>query len=235
MLFDIISGKSVIEALLQLITIMPAVLLALTFHEVAHGYIAYKLGDPTAKAFGRLTLNPLKHLDPLGTVLMLVAGYGWAKPVPVNARYFKDPKKGMALTALAGPVTTLILGLVSTLLYALLYVLFYEEYVAVTYLGSTELLNLLAYIAIIFFGNFAMLNVSYAIFNLFPVPPFDGSRILLLFLPDKWYFAVMRYEKILMVIVLVGMATGVLWTPIEAVIQAVFSAFIDLALLILPI
>ena len=235
MLFDIINGKSFFEALLQLITILPAVLLALTFHEVAHGYVAYKLGDPTAKAFGRLTLNPLKHLDPLGTVLMLVAGYGWAKPVPVNARYFKDPKKGMALTALAGPVTNLALGLLSTFLYALFYVLFSEQYIAVTYLDSREFTHILAFILILFFGNFAMLNVSYAIFNLFPVPPFDGSRILLFFLPERKYFAVMRYEKVLMMIVLIGMASGILWTPIEAVINAVFSAFIDLALFILPV
>ena len=166
---------------------------------------------------------------------MLIAGYGWAKPVPVNARYFKNPKKGMALTALAGPVTNLILGLLSTILYARCYVLFYEQYTAFTYLGSRTFIHLLAYLAVVFFGNFAMLNVSYAIFNLFPVPPFDGSRVLLAFLPDKWYFAVMRYERILMLIVLVGMATGVLWTPIEAIIQAVFSAFIDLAVLILPL
>ncbi len=235
MLFDLLRGESFVEALFQLITILPAVLLALTFHEVAHGYVAYKLGDPTAKAFGRLTLNPLKHLDPVGAILMLVAGYGWAKPVPVNARYFKNPKKGMALTALAGPLTNLVLGLVSTFLYALFYVLFFEQYYAVSYLGDTGIANLLAFLVILFFGNFAMLNVSYAIFNLFPVPPFDGSRILLLFLPEKWYFAVMRYEKVLMIIVLVGMASGILWTPIEAVINAVFSAFIDLAVLILPL
>ena len=235
MLLNLLRGESLVEALLQLITILPAVLLALTFHEVAHGYVAYKLGDPTAKAFGRLTLNPVKHLDPIGSVLMLLTGYGWAKPVPVNARYFKNPKKGMALVALAGPMTNLLLGLVSTFLYALTYVYFYESYCLVNYTGDTSIANILLYTLIVFFGNFAMINVSYAIFNLFPVPPFDGSRIMLLFLPQKWYFAVMRYERVLMMIVLVGMATGILWTPIAAVIDLVFSAFIDLAILVLPL
>ena len=235
MLFDLLRGESFIEALLQLVTILPAVLFALTFHEVAHGYTAYKLGDPTAKAFGRLSLNPIKHLDPIGTVLMLLTGYGWAKPVPVNARYFKNPKRGMALTALAGPCTNLLLGLVSTVLYAFVYVFFYDAYYAVAYLGERAFTAILAFCLVLFFGNFAMINISYAIFNLFPVPPFDGSRILLLFLPEKIYFSIMRYERILMMIVLIGMATGILWTPIEAVINAVFTAFIKLALLILPV
>lgn len=235
MLFDLLRGESFVEALLQIVTILPAVLFALTFHEVAHGYIAYKLGDPTAKAFGRLTLNPLKHLDPIGSLLMLLTGYGWAKPVPVNARYFKDPKKGMALTALAGPVTNLALGLFSTILYALFYVIFYEEYVAVAYLGNRAALNILAFLLVLFFGNFAMINITYAIFNLFPLPPFDGSRVILLFLPERLYFSIMRYERVIMMVVLIGMASGVLWTPIAAIIDAVFTAFIKLALLILPV
>ena len=235
MLLDLLKGGSFLEIVTNLVTVIPAVLLALVLHETAHGYVAYRLGDPTAKAMGRLTLNPVKHLDLFGTILMLLTGYGWAKPVPVNARFFKNPKKGMALTALAGPVTNLFLGLVSAFLYALLYVLFYSHFYAVEILASTAALDLLFYILILFFGNFAMINVSYAVFNLFPVPPFDGSRVLLLFLPQKWYFAVMRYERVLMLIVLIGMASGVLWTPIAAVIDWVFTAFINLALLILPI
>lgn len=235
MLFDLLQGGDPLEIVIRLLTVIPAVLLALVLHETAHGYVAFRLGDPTAKALGRLTLNPAKHLDLVGTILMLVTGYGWAKPVPVNARYFKNPKKGMALTALAGPVTNLSLGLVFAFLYALFYVLFYRHYYAVAIAGSTALLDILAFMLILFCGNFAMINVSYAIFNLFPVPPFDGSRVLLLFLPQKWYFAVMRYEKVLMLIVLIGMASGVLWTPIASVIDFVFAAFIDLAFLILPI
>ena len=127
---------------------IPAVLIALTVHECAHGYAAYRLGDPTARSLGRLSLNPLKHLDPVGAVFMLFFHFGWAKPVPVNARFFKNPKKGMALTALAGPVTNLFLGLFSAFLYALLYVLFYSHFYAVKILASTAAIDLLCYYGI---------------------------------------------------------------------------------------
>lgn len=234
MLFDLLQGGDFVQSLIRLVTVIPAVLLALTLHEVAHGYVAYRLGDPTAKVLGRLTLNPLKHLDPIGTVLMLLTGYGWAKPVPVNARYFKNPKKGMALTALAGPLVNLTLGLIFAVLYAISYSLAYKPFM-LAYYGSREAIPLLVFALVSFLGNFAMLNVAYAIFNLFPLPPFDGSRVLFLFLPQKWYFAVMKYERILMLIVLIGMASGVLWTPISYLIDFVFESFINLAFLIFPI
>ena len=103
------------DTLIQFLFVVPCVLIALTFHEFAHGYMAYKLGDPTAKNFGRLTLNPLKHLDPIGTICMIFFHFGWAKPVPINSRYFKKPRRDMALTAAAGPIMNFILALFGVL------------------------------------------------------------------------------------------------------------------------
>lgn len=233
MLLNLLRGGDLIDILLAIVVVFPSVLFALTFHEVAHGWVAYKLGDPTAHSLGRLTLNPLKHLDPIGTILMLVTGYGWAKPVPVNTRYFKNPKKGMALTALAGPATNLILGLLSMTVYAMLYRLSMIPYLQAA-TGFAAVIRILVWIVTLLFYYFAMINVTYAVFNLFPVPPFDGSRILLLFLPTKWYFAIMKHERTIMIIVLIGMASGILWTPIEYAIDWVISLFEALAFLIFP-
>lgn len=162
------------------------VLIALTFHEVAHGYVAFKLGDPTAKMTGRLSLNPLVHLNPVGFLCMLIFGFGWAKPVPIYARNFKNPKRGMAITALAGPVSNLLLALFATLISSVLGSLTFQ---------SENLVFRIASAAYLFFQLMAILNISLAIFNLIPVPPLDGSRILTLVLPPKAYFAFMRYEQ----------------------------------------
>ena len=167
-----------------------AVLIALTVHEYCHGYAAYKMGDDTAKNFGRLTLNPLKHLDPIGALCMLFFHIGWAKPVPINARNFKNPKKGFAITALAGPLSNLVLGFFSAFFYLLIIALFWEK----AYFAGGFHYHLVDN-TILFLGIFFTVNVGLGLFNLIPIPPFDGSRLLNVVLPPKYYFGIMKYER----------------------------------------
>ncbi len=198
---------------------LPVILIALTVHEVSHGFVAMKLGDPTARNLGRLTLNPLKHLDPIGTICMVLFHFGWAKPVPINTRYFKKPRRDMALTALAGPVSNFIMGFGGLLIYRILLAVFTAIYSEKTGDFSVKVMGT----TLEFFGMFATLNVSLAVFNLFPVPPLDGSRIFLTFLPAKYYFGVMKYERFIMigflVILYTGVLSGVLSTLVGWVIQ----------------
>lgn len=177
-----------IADLVSLIITVPVVLIALTFHECAHGFVAYKLGDPTAKINGRLSLNPMRHIDIFGAISLILFHFGWARPVPINTRYFKNPKRGMALSALAGPVTNLLLGFIGCLLYSI--VLFIFRGVEVN-----KITYWLVFIILEFFFYFAWLNISLAIFNLIPLPPLDGSRIFMVFLPERIYFSIMRYER----------------------------------------
>ena len=187
--------------ILGLILSCLASLIALTVHEYCHGYAAYKLGDDTAKNFGRLTLNPIKHIDIYGFICMALFHVGWAKPVPINARNFKDPKKGFAITAAAGPASNLILGLFTTPIVLLLI-----NSIIVSG-GSGFSLNLSS-TAFSFFYVFHLINIGLGVFNLLPVPPFDGSRLLYVFLPPKAYFAVMKYERKIYIAVLCWLLLG---------------------------
>ncbi len=173
--------------LVLLLLRLPIVAIALSFHEMSHAYVAHKMGDDTARNLGRLTMNPLKHLDLIGSISLVLFGIGWAKPVPVNARNFDNPKKGMALTALAGPASNLIMSIVALIPLAFAFYLFDFS---VTVL---QIIYLFLYL-------FHYLNLIYAVFNLIPVPPLDGSRIALIFLPEKVYFGIMKYERIIMLI-----------------------------------
>ena len=175
-----------------------AILICLIIHEVSHGLAAYFLGDPTAKQNHRLSLNPLRHLDLFGTLMMVAVGFGWAKPVPVDPRYFKKPKQGMAITALAGPVSNFVLAFLSAIAVNALSG-------AMTVKGQGTVL----YTAARFFYLMVLLNIGLGIFNLIPFPPLDGSKVVAMFLPDQAYVKWMRLERYGMIVLMVLLFTGV--------------------------
>ena len=218
MLSSILSGNFGMIEIASLLLQIPIVLLSLSIHEAAHGYIAFKMGDPTARNLGRITLNPAKHLDPIGTICMLLAGYGWAKPVPINTRNFNNPKKGMALTALAGPMSNLLLALMFNISRALFLIF-------ALYLPTGDNTTLLIQIINTFFYWGVYLNISLAVFNLIPIPPFDGSRIFLSFLPPKTYFAIMKYERYILIGTLILLYFGVMSGPISFITRSILSLF----------
>ncbi len=173
-----------VNSLTELVARLIVLFTAITVHEYAHGYVAYKLGDPTAKYAGRLSLNPLSHLDPVGALCMVFFRFGWAKPVPVNPMYFKDRKRDNALVALAGPVSNVILAFASTILTAIYYVFVLEIY-------NNFFTNFIFTVLI----QLAVINISFAIFNLLPFPPLDGSKILGAFLSYENYNKLLMYER----------------------------------------
>ena len=185
MLFSLLSGGDIKQAIISILLTLPVILIALSFHEASHAYVAFKMGDRTAYNLGRMTFNPIKHLDPIGFLCMLVFGYGWAKPVPINARNFRDPKRGMALTAIAGPICNVILGVISSALYALVLFL---GIVFQPALAEAEFLSNVMSVLTIFFYYGGMLNLMLAVFNMIPLPPFDGSRFFFAFPAHKAVF-----------------------------------------------
>ena len=183
-----------------------AVLITLTVHEYAHAWAAYKLGDPTAKNLGRLSLNPIKHLDPVGALCMLVFHFGWAKPVPITPRNFKNPRRGFAISALAGPTINLVISFFSAFVYLLLLSVFNSAFSKAGI--PSPLMFSFAENIILFFYLLHIINLGIAIFNLLPVPPLDGSRILGLLLPPKQYFSIMRHERTIYYIMLGWLLVG---------------------------
>ena len=208
------------NALISVLLSLPVIVLSLCLHETAHGWVAYKLGDPTARNLGRLTLNPLKHLDPMGFLFMLLFGIGWAKPVPINTRNFKNPRVGMALSGIAGPISNLLLGLLGMILSVVTMVICYLA-------GIDPDTNVWITVLLLFLDVLAFMNVALAVFNLIPVPPFDGSRIFLSLLPSNLYFKIMRYEKYIYVVFMLVLVMGFLDGPISTVT----NFFIDLVLM----
>lgn len=197
--------------LLSLLVSAAAALVCITFHELSHGYVAYRLGDPTAKQMGRLTLNPIKHLDPIGFLMMIFAGVGWAKPVPVDMRYFKNPKRGMAIIALAGPVSNFLMAIVTMLICSLVYRL----------LLPTDSMVLL--VVFYFLCNVAILSVGLGLFNLIPISPLDGSKVLFSFLPDRVYYTILRYDRYIMIAVIALVLFNVLDGPLSFCINGVLQ------------
>ena len=189
----------------QTAVLVAASLLCITFHETCHGLAAYRLGDNTAKRMGRLSLNPLKHLDLMGLIMMALFRFGWAKPVPVDMRNFKNPKAGMALTALAGPVSNVVLAYAAVVLCN--FVMFLADR-----LGSTWLLLALAQ----FFVYVEIISAGLAVFNVFPIPPLDGSKVLFALLSDRAYDRLMRYEKYGMGLLMALLVTGAIDRPLGA-------------------
>ena len=223
-MLDIIRGGNFTLAnlIIYLISTAAVIFITLPIHEWAHGFAATRLGDPTPKWQGRLSLNPLAHLDPMGSLCILLFGFGWARPVSVNPRYFKNVKTGMAITALAGPLSNLIMGLIGVLLGNLM--------VWITLITD---IGIFYYIAI-FFTFVARINISLAVFNLIPIPPLDGSRILGVILPDRIYYRIMQYERYLFYLVILLLATNVLTIPLAIISGAVENLYLLISSIIFP-
>ena len=218
---DILNGFDFSGLREILMRVIPA-LLCITLHELSHGYTAYLLGDDTAKNAGRLTLNPVKHIDPMGLLMMLLFRFGWAKPVPVNMFRFKDPKRGMAVTAFAGPVSNLLICVVFLFLYGLLY----YPLALSPKLGAAS-----PYVMETVYTT-AYISLAMGIFNLLPIPPLDGSKVLYSLLPDSAYMKLMRFERygILLLWALVGfrvlgnpLSTATLWLFDKLFVVAEFA------------
>lgn len=214
-----------LEYIFNLLLMIPIAIISLSVHESAHGYASYLLGDPTARNLGRITMNPLKHFDVIGFICMVLFRVGWAKPVPVNARYYKNPRVGMALTAAAGPISNLLLALIG--------VIGSESTWLVMRNMSAEAPAFMVVATVFnFFYLFSLCNISLAVFNLIPVPPFDGSRILYVFLPPKYYFGIMKYERYIMIAVLVLFYLNIFDLPLSLATNAIFDGMVKLVELI---
>ena len=215
----LIDRGSFVDIIICLISSAIVVFLTLPIHEYAHGFAATKLGDPTPRYQGRMTLNPLAHLDYFGSLMIFLIGFGWAKPVQIDARYFNKPKRDMAITAFAGPFSNLIIALISCLLANLMAFLNYVTQ------PQGFMISVISFIYYIFF-YISAINISLAVFNLIPLPPLDGSKILAAFLPDRIYYQLMRYERYFMFIIfaLIFFGSGIS-NFLSVITYKVYSAF----------
>ncbi len=205
---------SVLYGLLS--AIIPS-LLCITLHELAHGWVAWKLGDNTAKDCGRLTLNPIKHIDPIGLVMMVALRFGWAKPVPVDMRNFKNPKRGMAITALAGPMCNLVLTCVLLLVYG------------AVFRPLSRSGGAFADFVLDTVSTASYISLALAVFNIIPIPPLDGSKVVFSLLSEESYYKLMRYERYGMYLLVLLVVTGALRTPLSNVTGFLYDKLFNIA------
>ena len=217
MILDMLRGGEPFELIITFFSRLFVIFCTMPIHEYAHALIATKLGDSTPKYDGRLTLNPMAHISPMGAIMIFLCGFGYAKPVNVNPRNFKDPKKGMAFTAIAGPISNLIMGFIA---------IFISTIFARFYYNNPSTLFLAIYYFLYFAG---VVNVNLAVFNLLPIPPLDGSRILQLLIPAKYYFKFMQYERYVVLIVFVLILSGVLSGPLSYISGLIIGLFTNIA------
>lgn len=201
-------------SLMEILISVPITLIALTGHELAHAWVSTKLGDPTPRFQGRLTLNPLAHLDPIGTILMVLTGFGWAKPVAINPSYYKDRKKGMALTAIAGPISNFIMAFLGFLIGVIIMVIENKLHASINTM----------YITWSIVELFVVRNLCFMVFNLIPIPPLDGSKVLGLFIPNRTYYQILQYEQYAIILIMFLSLSG----AFDIIIGRGVNAFFEL-------
>lgn len=191
-----------------------ALLVAIPAHEFAHGYVSYKLGDPTAKYDGRLSLNPKHHLDPFGVLLIFLTGIGWAKPVMVNSLYYKDRDKGIALTALAGPAANVIVALIFLMLYKLVSIFYAANFLFSysSYIFVSQILNIIV-----------ITNINLAVFNMIPFPPLDGFKVFSFLFPSEIKYKLLQFEQYSFIILVVAIYSGILSRPLFIINNFIYS------------
>ena len=202
MLRSIYSGD-ITTIILNLLVSLFVVFCTLPVHEYAHAFVANKLGDGTAKWSGRMTLNPMKHIDPIGALMIVLFGVGWAKPVPINPRNFKNYKRDTALTAAAGPISNVIMAFIYLIVENAIF------YISIAS-GAVIRTGSFIFVLCLFFTLAAQINLSLAVFNLLPIPPLDGSRLFGALLPGKWYYKILQYENVIRIVLICALLFGAL-------------------------
>ncbi len=219
MLISAISSGNIVVILMSILASLFLVFCVIPMHEYAHAWMAYKMGDKSIKLRGRLTMNPLAHIDPVGAIMIALIGFGWGRPTPVDERNFKDPRKGIALTALAGPVANLLLGFVLL-------------FIATAFYNISGIVETILGVAIYnFLYISARITIYLAVLNLLPIPGFDGFSVLSVFLTDKQYYAIMANQQIISMVVIVLLFSGMLSKPLSLVADLIIQLFTTISAL----